>query len=665
MKLPSLQSQFIAISGTIDLTTPPIVKANGDAIIAQNVQPKYGGGFSRIEGYECLDGKTLPSRMTYCHLTLDAEPVGDLVNHRIYIAKQELVVLGSVGNNLIVACDRFVDIPQHHRITLDQVMYQIDSVSFIDVPDLQQHKAYLETAFQLGAKSVAPVPNNGELSGVLELNECVMAFRHTHVLDEHNKCELFMAKTTGWVKAPQTCTVYCQERIEPQNSLSRGKRVRIGSNDYQILDVTSGLGDRDLMVIATDVLPTSGQEIFIESQKVATVAFSLANVISAKDNWQFVYHNFYGDLNGFSAYGCNGKHVIEIRETGEIVPIILPESEPQHICVHKNHLFVAFKGGKLGHSLVGNPTQWSVLLGSEYFALGDEITALSSQSGVLLIGCTRKVAGLYGSTRDDWVLRDITSVGIHEGTLQKAFLPIAMSTNGIIRIDQAEQFDDFRLNELDANQKLGKKVLNYPFSFSSTKPKENQIRFYSKTGSHLCIMLLPNGQSRCTYFNYPDKLYGVWQSPNATFMSFGDGKVYIQSERCLSFSGKPIEWVIKMAFNHCGSPTLIKSWHSAEFQATAEGSLSMQYRFDLDYNADEHAINHSQSVSVVGNGGRWNESLWNDFLWSVQDYSTPTLYLKGYSRNLSLTIAGNSASDPQFEITGLILNYIPRRRYRV
>ena len=60
-QLPRNQSQFIAISGGMDLSTPPIAKASSDAVSTLNVQPIYGGGFSRIEGYECLDGKTVPS----------------------------------------------------------------------------------------------------------------------------------------------------------------------------------------------------------------------------------------------------------------------------------------------------------------------------------------------------------------------------------------------------------------------------------------------------------------------------------------------------------------------------------------------------------------------------------------------------------------------------
>ena len=74
-QLPRNQSQFVAISGGMDLSTPPIAKANSEAISALNVQPIYGGGFSRIEGYECIDGRTIPSEMAYSVLS-----VGDIEN---------------------------------------------------------------------------------------------------------------------------------------------------------------------------------------------------------------------------------------------------------------------------------------------------------------------------------------------------------------------------------------------------------------------------------------------------------------------------------------------------------------------------------------------------------------------------------------------------------
>ncbi|HHT7764583.1 hypothetical protein [Pasteurella multocida] len=244
-------------------------------------------------------------------------------------------------------------------------------------------------------------------------------------------------------------------------------------------------------------------------------------------------------------------------------------------------------------------------------------------------------------------------------------MPIAVSQHGIIRVDATEQFGDFKLSETDSSRKLGFKPIENNIVFSSTKAKSNQIRFYSKNALHICMMLLPNGKTRCSYFNYPDKLMGVWQSKENTYLAFSDGKVYRQSDKCYSFSGKPIDWIVKMAFNHCGSPMHIKSWKSAELQATAKGMLNFQYRFDLDYNADIHAPHLARDIRATGDGGRWNESLWNDFLWSAEDYSTPTLRLAGYSRNISISFTGSSLYSPQFELTGLILNFIPRRFYRV
>ncbi|EDK12817.1 Haemophilus-specific protein, uncharacterized [Haemophilus influenzae 22.4-21] len=56
-QLPRIQSQFIAISGGMDLTTPPIAKANSEAIIALNVQPNYGGVFLVLKVMNALTAK--------------------------------------------------------------------------------------------------------------------------------------------------------------------------------------------------------------------------------------------------------------------------------------------------------------------------------------------------------------------------------------------------------------------------------------------------------------------------------------------------------------------------------------------------------------------------------------------------------------------------------
>lgn len=659
-QLPRIQSQFIAISGGMDLTTPPIAKANSEAISALNVQPNYGGGFSRIEGYECIDGKMIPSEMAYAVLVVGEIRSKERFHDQTFVHEgKQYQVVDVLDNAFVVAFLKPINIVNGMSFAINGMSFTATYVNSSFDGELEEDLRYRSMAFQLGVDSVSIVPGTEKIRGVVELSGKVFAFR-----DNSEQCSAFIGSNNGWSEVTATYLAKLKNLVKPENLLEHVSFTS-GSVKGVIHSVALAPDSASGYVVLSQSV-SANQPLQINGVTAATVENCNAVTLSKGKDWQFIYHNFYGSSNTFYAYGCNGEQIIEVRPDGVIVPILVNNDNPQYICAHRNHLFVSFPGGQLGHSLVGRPNKWSVLLGSEQFGLGDEITALSSTTGgVLIIGCRNKTAGLYGSGRDDWAMKDISSVGIHPGTLQASFVPLAISKNGITRIDQTEQFGDFKLSEVDANRKLGFDKQHYNIVYSSTKPKSNQIRFYSAEGRHLCVMLQPDGSTRSTFFTYPELVKGIWQSPDNVYMAFNDGKVYRQSDNCYSFSGKQIDWIVKMAFNHCGSPTLIKSWHSAELQATTEGKSKLSYRFDLDYNSNYHASTLSKDLQIAGGGGRWNDSFWNDFLWSAEDYSTPTFHLSGYSRNIALSFSGTSIYSPQFEISGIILNYITRRNYRV
>ncbi|MBS6026354.1 MAG: hypothetical protein KH899_01940 [Haemophilus pittmaniae] len=658
-QLPRNQSQFISISGGVDLSTPPIAKASSEAISALNVQPNYGGGFSRIEGYECIDGKTIPSEMTYVVLVVGDIQDKDSFKELDFIhGGKQYRIIDVLDNSFIVAFMKPLTISSGSDISVNGKSFSVSHIGNSIDGDFSQDLAYRSAAFQLGINAVSATPGIGNIRGVVELDGELIAFR-----DGDQQCGVFISSDSDWSIVQSTYLAKLKDLVKPDNLLERSEFIS-GNVKGFIHSVTLAPDSKSGYVVLSQSV-TTNQALQINGVTAATIESCESVSLSKGKSWRFIYHNFYGGADTYYAYGCNGEQVIEVRPGGVIIPILVNNDNPQYICAHRNHLFASFPGGQLGHSLVGHPNRWSVLLGSEQFGLGDEITALSSTTGgVLIVGCQNKTAGLYGSGRDDWALKDISSVGIHPNTLQTAFIPIAISKNGITRIDQTEQFGDFKLSEVDANRKLGFDKQHYSIIHSSTKPKSNQIRFYSSSGRHLCIMLLPDGSTRSTFFTYPKKITGVWQSPSYVYLAFNDGKIYRQSDVCYSFAGESIDWIVKMAFNHCGSPTLIKSWHSAELQAATEGKSKLSYRFDLDYNSNYHSAALSKDLQIAGGGGRWNDSFWNDFLWSAEDYSTPTLLLSGYSRNIALSFSGTSTYSPQFEISGLILNYITRRNYR-
>lgn len=664
-RLPRLQSQFIAMSGGMDLTTPPIAKSNRDALIALNVQPSIGGGFNRIEGYECIDGAITPSRMNAYLLKTDPVVPDDADLSRylegIDIGMDRVYPIAVHNGELVVAyygkmrVDRGEFRLNGERYRLTTPPYSPDRLS------PEEYQQWQAKAFAIGCKLVNPVLGSAEyVLGVAELNGKIIAIRNPKSNNQDVEVAL-SAFSQGWEAAPSryVSTLF----VSQPDKLTNKKRVKTTA-DHTVFEVIFNTERTKATVITNNEMP-SGANVLVENETVATVERSEKVRLRKNHPWQFVYHNFYGSPDTFYAYGCNGEQVIELRPDGTVIPLPLPLYRPRFITVHRNHLFIAFEGGQLGHSVVGEPLNWSGLLGAEQFGLGDEITGLTSTTGgVLLIGCRQKTAALYGEGRSDWVLKDLSAVGVKFGLLQGGFMPVAVSDHGIIRIDQSERFGNFEMSELDASRRLGYSFSQNELRWISTNPEANQLRFYSKNGYHLCIAVKPDGSTVNTYFLYPKPLKGVWQSPKHTFFAFDDGKVYRQSNTCASFAGESIDWHIKLSFNHCGSPMQIKSWHSAEVQATAKGILRFQYRFDLDYNAEHQAVNLSKPLKATGDGGRWNENGWNTFLWSAEDYSTPTFPLYGYSRNISLSFSGRSDSDPQFELSGLILNYITRRNFR-
>lgn len=659
LRLPRMQSQFIALSGGMDLTTAPIAKSHRDALIALNVQPSIGGGFNRIEGYECIDGQIVPSKMTAVFLKTDRPLSADIPPDTVLIGTTPCYPLEVCQGELVVAVQGRLTASVGQTFTLVGQTYRLSAPPYLpgnlSAADYQQWQA---KAFAAGVRQVEAVQGTGQILGVAELDHRLLAIR-----DSGQGAQLSLADNgLRWRSAPTRYRTLLRS-VEQPELLKAGTLLRTNAEHRLIEAIVKTDGNATLF---TDTRFTEGAEVYANGVKVGTAGRSEPIKLVGGQVWQFVYHNFYGSPNSTYAYGCNGEQVIELRPDGTIIPIELPLANPICLAVHRNHLFVAFAGGQLGHSAVGEPLNWSGLLGAEQFALGNEITALASAAGgVLLIGCRHKTAALYGSSRADWVLKDLSSVGVHYGTLQAGFMPIAVSDHGVIRIDQTERFGDFELNELDTSRRLGFSPQQNPMAFSSVNAQGNQLRFYSRSSFHLCIMVKPDGSTVSSYFIYPKTVKGVWQSPNHTYLAFDDGKVYRQNGECCSFAGEPIDWHIKLSFNHCGSPMQIKSWHSAEVQATAKGVLSFSYRFDLDYNAAHHAVNLTKPLAATGDGGRWNENSWNDFLWSAANYSTPTFPLYGYSRNISLSFSGRSVSDPQFELSGLILNYIVRRNYRV
>ena len=124
---------------------------------------------------------------------------------------------------------------------------------------------------------------------------------------------------------------------------------------------------------------------------------------------------------------------------------------PQHIAVHRHHLFLTFAGGSIQHSGVGAPYGWSPVLGASELSIGDDVTGIMQDVASVMMICARNaVAVLYGSDSTDWDLKVLSEdAGAIEWSTQKiGGDPMYLDDRGIRSMRTTQAFGDFRMGTL-------------------------------------------------------------------------------------------------------------------------------------------------------------------------------------------------------------------------
>lgn len=400
-------------------------------------------------------------------------------------------------------------------------------------------------------------------------------------------------------------------------------------------------------------------------------------------------HNFYGSPTMRRAYVVNGVgRGMELREDGRLVPLFAVDDDsldkPILVEAHKEHLFLGFAGGQYQHSAPGNPLTWSGLLGAEAFSTGDEITTLKSiQGGVLIVGCRNRLIALRGSSSADWQQDTVSeSVGVHAGTLQSLFVPIGLSDNGLVRLDRVQEYGDFTLSMLDTTDKVSSVVGNYQWVNSSQVSSANQFRLYSTSGINLIAALDATGTPRFSTFRYPAAVIGAWRYDEAKERNFfalaGMGYVYELHEDAFSFDGADIRWTLKTAYMHMGMPGVIKTWRNAIIEQGTPSVFNCDFWWNIEYRAGlqfasdrvETGLTEFSSEEVFAEIGSmdsalWNVANWNQFYWNTQQSSDISdVPLNGNSTSIAFAFSAKTKHDPNFNLSGMLIDFIPRRLHR-
>lgn len=393
------------------------------------------------------------------------------------------------------------------------------------------------------------------------------------------------------------------------------------------------------------------------------VAVTTPTPLAAGGKYQFVNFAFTGSSASKKMYGCDGVNpAFEFDGTGFVqIATGMAVDTPRHIAAHKNHLFLAFEGGSVQHSAVGDPINWTLAGGAAELGVGAEITGMESvQGNVLSIFSDDRVNALYGTSAADWDLRLISNKGgAGDGTVVPMDNDIYfLNDAGVTNLQAVQTFGDFETSNLSRMVKpyLDSRLGSAVAAISIPEKSQYRIMFDDKT---VLVGAFVNRQIvGFTTFSLLHTPSCAVSSDDGVYFGTADGFV-MQMDTGTSFNGQPIHSLLRLPFTHLGTPHRKKRYRKVVIDVNAAEQASIHYSMDLEYG--EHGSGEIQLIeqdqNVQGGGGFWDVDNWGGFIWSAQVVSRIEGHLDGSGRNMSLLIRHDSSTDKSFTLQGVQLNY--------
>lgn len=711
------RAQYFPLGGGLDTVTPALSVPPGRLIACVNFEPHYSDGYRRIDGFERFDGRPRPHLQTF--IGFDLVDATGLTTGTVLTGDTSGAtgtVIGISGNSIGVT-----------KVTgtfqagedLNTGTYTIDPTSTptaLQAPDTDTEDTFLLAAWDEYRGDITEVNDvTREVRGIWRLRDDTYAWQ-----DDAGGTAgiMYNASSSGWVTTGVTLAHYMKfdaggggaQRDLPVVGDTITDGASASATVHRIISwagSTSG-DDATGFIVMTGVTGSwaDNADIQLGGNLVATANGASAQfAFSPEGEYRFISHNFFATSGGFRAYGVNGvDDAFEIDPDGVVSPILIPtvddlvgvssnndppSGKPFLIEEHRNHLFLAFPDGRVVHSSIGQPLNFSAFLSAAEFGLGADVTGLNSVvGGVLVMTTERDTAGLFGTTIADWEKR---LIGEQTGgilyTTQKIDTVYGLDSLGITSVTRTDTFGDFAGATVSQLVQPIVNALRSLVNDSAIIRRSNQYRLYFSDNSCL-IMYVPAAgsvnEARGTvtplrvqfgFASYPIEIKRVYNCEDENgaervFFASDDGYVY-EDQVGFNFDGEAIASYIRTAFTHMGSPSHRKRFRRAQLEISANKPLDLKIASDLSYGTSEISsgitdltTSDVQEIGIFAGGGFWDEDNWDEFFWDGQNVATAVAQLRGTGENVSFLIFNESAVTRPFILQGLTIHYDKRRLQR-
>jgi hypothetical protein len=707
------------VGGGLDLVSPALSADPGRVIAALNYEPTMSG-YRRITGYERYDGRQSPASATVQALRfLDGSNAlaqlqpGDRITQGAEgvlptavgtVLAPAIIESGSfslgdaIGTLLIVVLSgKFLD----GRAIKAPLAAAIQLGTIDPNPDLTGYDAaYLLSVGVNSLRSVIlPVPGKGPVRGIWFKNGRAYAVRdnadgtagvpyYSDLNRDATTGNLTIAGVEitiagepitltvigeGWTQAANERVLrFTGGGVEPEEgdilvqtaqASAEVRRIILDSGTWAAGDAAG----RIYLVAQSGAFTNGGIVRIDEVPAFIASADSITNAFAPGGRYSFISENFYGNASTDSVYGVNGvgpafeydgTAIVEIR-TG------VEDDRPTRIAEYKRSLFLAYEGGSVIVSEVGEPRAYNAATGTaSEFAVGDEITDFLPVQNGLAVLCASSVNMLTGNDKEDFVLDQLSDeAGALAWTAQRINSPIYLDNRGLRELTATSAYGNFKTGTLSALIEplladLRRDSVN-PTASLIVRSKSQYWLFLSN-GTAIVFLFgkkfveaLPVNLGVVVFCAASVEDAGV----ERIFIGSNDGYVY-EMNRGVSFDGRPIEHYLRFAFNNFRSAQQLKRAHKVTIDMETTSAVTLDVSVDIELGAQPGEP--AQRLVVTPGGGALDSFGGNEMYFASQIETVAEAYLGISARNFSLKVGGVSATEESHVITGVTYHISPR-----
>lgn len=539
--------------GGLDLTTPSLALQPGALRDVLNFECAQSGGYSRIQGYERVDGRASPSLATYTVVQVSSFTNAPTVG-------QVITQAGSGATGTICAVS--TSTPWYMAVTM--ITGTFDATGAITTPGpvdvgtattttasitALQNAQYLAAASDVYRALIGAVPGSGAILGVVGMTfsgvDNAYAFRANA---GNTAVDLYKSSAAGWVQVPFYNTIDFTNGGGPQvlPPGAGGQTIVAGQveivADSLTVQNTTGITVQGTLIISDEQFEPMDGDTLTQGAVTATIQrvmtqsgswtggtaagqFVITNssggsfvagvatttsgavlilsgaptaiTLATGGTFEFVKANFSGQLVTRRIYGCDGVNKCFEFDGTTLAPITtgISPDVPSHICFYQNFLLVS-QGSSISYCGAGTPFMWGAIDGGGEIATGDTVTCMitlpgSQASPALGVYLRTNTAILYGSDPTTWKLTSSnTGFGALPRSAQNLFDTFLMDDLGVVTLRTTQNWGNFLPSTLTKNVQPFILQERTKLVTSSIQRSKSQYRVFFSDGYALWLTMV-------------------------------------------------------------------------------------------------------------------------------------------------------------------------------